>query len=156
MPPVVRLLSSSRKLSSVGDLNRRLGQQLRTIEGLEQLAVEFRAVGDDDESRVLQLGLQGDQVGVEFHLHGLARALGVPDDAGLAVALDGGDSRSDGFGDGEVLVRLGDPLRVPLGTGIEGDEVPLQLQEPLRIADSVDQVLEFDTETVISRDRYRP
>ena len=40
------------------DLDGRLAEQPRPVERLEQLAVELRAVGHDDERRVLQLRLQ--------------------------------------------------------------------------------------------------
>jgi hypothetical protein len=75
------------QLSALGDLDGGFAQQPGPVERLIKLTVEFLAVGDDDDRRVLELGLLGHQLRVQLHLHRLARTLGVPDDAGLPVAL---------------------------------------------------------------------
>ena len=139
------------QVCALRDANGRLCQQPRAIEALEQLGVQLVAVGDNHQRGVLQLGLLCNEVGVELHLHRLARALGVPHHPGLAVGFGGRHCGPDGLGDREVLVRLGDSFDEPVTARVERHEVALQLQEPFGVAHAVDQVLQFDTQVEVVR-----
>ncbi len=90
-------------------------------------------------------------VGVQLHLHGLARALGVPDDARLAVALHGLDGATHRLGHGEVLVGLGDPLLETFRPLVECREVAQQLKEPLEVEDPVDEELQPGAQVAVTR-----
>ena len=74
------------QMLAVLGLLRRLAQQvLAKAERAEQLVVEVVAVGQHDERRVRHRRVLDDLAGVECHQQALARALGVPDHADLAV-----------------------------------------------------------------------
>ena len=130
------------QLRAVVHLGGALGEQKAAVEAAEQLAVELIAVGDDDDGRVLELRMPRHQVGVQLHLHRLARALRVPHDAGLAVGLDGLDGAADGLGDGEVLVRFRDALDEAVGAPVERGEVADELEEPLLVVETDESVVE--------------
>ena len=55
-------------------------------EGTEELVVQVVAVGDDDYGGIFHRRVADDFAGVEHHGEALARALGMPDDAGAAIA----------------------------------------------------------------------
>ena len=137
--PLAELLA---KLLTAGHGLGLVRKQHAHLERVEELLVELGAVGDHHDGGVQQFGLPRDPGGVELHLHGLARALGVPDDAGLAVALDREHSAGHSLGDSEVLVRLRDALRQPSSALVERNEVPLQLQETLLVRDPEQQHLQ--------------
>ena len=125
------------------DLHRLLGEQVGDLEAVEQLGVQLGAVGDDDDRGVGQSRVPHDLGGVELHLHGLAGALGVPHDAGPAVGVHGAHGGTDGFGDGEVLVGLGDAFdQAGLG-GVEGGEVAVELAESFDVEHAVDEEVEI-------------
>src|SRR5699024_679125 len=81
-------------------------------------------------------------VSVEFHFHGLARALSVPDDAGFAVGAHRVDGGADGFSDGEILVGFSDAFGESVAALIEGGEVAHDLQESLGVEDPFDEELQ--------------
>ena len=90
------------------------------VEDALDLLVEFGAVGDQQDPGV---GLVlAEPLGQPDHRQGLARALGVPDDAALAL----GDPRLSGL-DAEVLVVAAGLL----DAGVEDHEVVDDLQQPL-------------------------
>ena len=130
------------QLGAPPDLPRFLGQQPADGEPLVELPVELGPVGDHDDGGVGQLRRPRDPVGVELHLHRLAGALCVPDDAGLAVAAHGLDGAGERLRDGEVLVRLGDPLVEPARALVERGEPAQELQEPLLVVDTVQRELQ--------------
>ncbi len=126
------------QFAATRDLARLLGKQLRPGEGLEQLIVQVGAVGDDDDRGVLHRRVAGDRRRVQLHLHRLARALRVPDDARTSVATYRLRRRGDRLGDGEVLVRLRHPLVQAVLVGVEGDEAAQQLAETLGVEQPVE------------------
>ena len=121
------------------DLPWLLGEQLGCKEPVEELAVELSAVGDHHDGGVLQPRGTQEEVGVELHLEGLAGALRVPHDAGLAIALNRLDRAADSLGDGEVLVRLGGALDDPFLPLGKGGEVAHQLAEALEVGHAVQE-----------------
>ena len=150
-------------------LRWRLAEQvLAAREGAEELVVEVVAVGEDDDGRVVHRRLARDGSGVEGHRQALASALRVPDDAdaavaGLAAALETlvaacllGDARGgpqlrcahrlgDGSAHGVELVVAGQLLLQCAATVVlEHDEVVDQSEQPLPIADTLQQDPQLD------------
>ena len=136
----------------------------------KELIVEIVAVGEDDERRVLHHRVPHDACGVEEHREALPRTLGVPDDAGAAVALfatvhapgpvgallfpdSTGErshaARADGFLDGGVdgveLVVAGDDFVQPIALGVflEDDKVLEQVEQPALFEDAAHEHFEF-------------
>ena len=131
------------QLVARGHLLRFLRQQGAHPEPVEELGVEFLTVGDDDDRRVRE-ALMAHHLGrVELHLHRLAGALRVPDDAGAAVTVDGVDGGRDGFRHGEVLVGFGDALAEAFFGLIERDEVAHDLPEPVDVEQARQREVEF-------------
>ena len=124
------------------DLLGLFGEQHALVERLEELAVEFGAVGDDDNGGVFEFGVAGDEVGVELHFHGFAGALGVPDDARFSVRFDGQYGAADCFGDGKVLVGFRDAFGEAVAVLVEGGVAAQQLQEAVLVVETVDGVFE--------------
>ncbi len=137
--PVAQFVAQLRPFAH---LHRLFGEKQALIERLEQLPVEFGAIGDDDDCGVLELVVARNEIGVQLHLHRLARALGVPDDAGLAVRLDRLHGAADGLGHREVLVRLRDALAQAGGVFIECSEIAHELEEALLIEQAVERIVD--------------
>jgi len=133
-------------------LHRRLAQQVAAArESGEELVVEVVAVGEDDEGWVLHGRALDDAGGVEEHGEAFAGALGVPDDAGAAIAggavgTAGADCFGDGGIDGVELVVAGDDFveLVAIGVRFEGDEVLEEIEEALLGEDAADEGFEFE------------
>ena len=87
------------------------------------LLVQLVAVGDDEDARVGVVLQQ--PLGEQHHQDALAAALGVPDDAALAL----GDAFLRGL-EAEVLVRP----RHLLVAGVEQDAVADQVEQPRLVA----------------------
>ena len=130
------------QLGAAFDLLGLFGEQHALVERLEELAVEFGAVGDDDDGGVFEFGVAGDEVGVELHFHGFAGALGVPHDASFSVGFDSEYGAADCFGDGEVLVWFGDAFGEAVTVFVERGVVAQQLQEAVLVVEAVDGVFE--------------
>jgi hypothetical protein len=100
---------------AIAGLDRRVAEQLGAPrERAEQLIGQIVAIGDHHDRRVLRRRLVDHAARVERHRERLARALGVPDDADLAIAA--GPGRAHGLLDrlahradlvipGELLAR---------------------------------------------------
>ena len=111
--------------------------------GFVDLLVELFAVGDDDEGPIAGF-LAQDLLGEEEHGEGFAGALGVPEDAELALAIAELVHGIDGALDAEELVVLGDELDgAALDIGIDG-EVLDEIEEASGIAGAADEGFEGD------------
>lgn len=111
-------------------LHRRLAEELGAPGKLGiELVVQVDAVGHDHDGGAVQRLLQ--EMGVEDHGQGLAAALGVPEDAALAVGGGGGHRFLHRLADGEVLVIPGQNLNRLLGVAGKEDEILQNVQQPL-------------------------
>ena len=90
------------------------------------------------------------RVGVQLHLHRLARALGVPDDAGLAVARTASMVLPTALVTAKYWCGLAIRLASPSAPASNAREVAQELQEPLDVADAVDEQLEAGPEVVVA------
>ena len=81
--------------------------------------------------------------GVELHLQGLARPLGVPDHPGLAVAAHRLDRLAHRDVDREVLVRLRDHLEQALIGAREPDVAVEQIEEPPGVEQAVQREVQL-------------
>ena len=118
-------------------LLRRLPEQLVTAaERAVELVVQVVAVGDDDDGRVLQLGLGDDLAGVEGHRQALAAALRVPHhaDAPVARLVDGAHRLCD---------RLVDRPELVIGGHLLGDGRPVVFEDH-EVPDEVEQARRFE------------
>ena len=118
-PPDARSSRCRRSSRSVGLLGCLAQQVLAQAEGAEQLVVEVVAVGEDDERRVGERRAADGEAGEERHQQALARALRVPDDADLAVAVGagGGDRLLQRLAAAVQLVIAGDDLERAFALG---------------------------------------
>ena len=107
---------------------------MTAAERAEELVVQIVAVGDDDDGRVLQLGLGDDLAGVEGHRQALAAALRVPDhaDAPVARLVDGAHRLRDRLVDRPELVIGGHLLGDGRPVVFEDHEVPDEVQQARR------------------------
>ena len=91
---------------TAGGLNRRLPQEIPAPCKLAvKLIVQIVPVGDDNDGRALQRLLQ--IVGVEYHGQGFPAALGVPENAALAVRPGGKAGGFHRLFDSKILVIPG-------------------------------------------------
>ena len=105
------------------------------LEGAVDLIVEVDAVGDQQDARVGDVGMQRQGFGQHDHAERLARAGGVPDDAAgaLALRIQVGDAFDGGF-DGEVLLVTGDLL----DPAVEEHELVGQFEQAGRVEQAQD------------------
>lgn len=103
------------------------------VEEALYLVIEFVAIRDDDHAPIWDKGCLHDPLGEPCHDEGLARALGVPDDAAFAIedALARGDVR-------EVLVVACNLLLA----SIEDYEIVDEGQEAIFLAEGDNAVTE--------------
>ena len=128
-----------------------------------QLAVQFVAVGDHDQRRVLHRRLLKQLARVAAHGNALAAALRVPEHARLARAglhfvtptgsfftndiivgigsRDRGDA--DGFADSVELMVTGDLFDQRVAVVFKQDEVPHVIQKQLRIEEAANDFLQL-------------
>ena len=97
------------------------------MEGVPDLLIEIDAVGDEDDARVLNVGVQGEGFRQHDHRERFAAACGVPDDAARTHAAVEMGNAGDGLFDGEVLLVAGDLL----DTRVVDDELIDQFEQAL-------------------------
>ena len=149
--------------AAVGLFGRLLQQVLGHAELLVQLAVQFVAVGDHDQRRVLHRRLLQQLARVAAHGNALAAALRVPEHARLSraglhfVAVGGsafadgitagigsrdrGDA--DGFADSVELMVTGDLFDERVTIVFKQDEVPHVIQKQLRIEEAANDFFQL-------------
>ena len=117
-------------------LNGFLPQEVLAVAELAvELVVQVVAVRDDDDGRGVKRLLQ--EVGVEHHGKGLARALRMPEYADFAVTAYGELGALDGLADGKILVVARKNLMAAHAVIVEADEVPDDVQEPFFLEDAL-------------------
>ena len=125
-------LAVGQKLYEVLAALRLLGRLPQEVLAAAELAIELIVqvvpVCDDHDGGALQRLLQ--IVGIEHHGQGLAAALGVPEDAALAVGDGGVTGGFDGLFHGEILVIARQNLKGVGAVHIEADEVAENVQKP--------------------------
>ena len=96
------------------------------FEGFPDLGVEVDAVGNENDARVADVGMQGQGFGEHHHRERFAAAGGMPDDAAGAFAfgIEVGDA-GEGLLDGEILLVAGNLF----DPGIEDDVLVNQFEQ---------------------------
>ena len=119
-------------------------QKVGARKGGEELIIEVVAIRENHDGRVLHGWLEDQLAGVEHHRQALARALGVPDNADLAISAlrAGAKGLGDGAANRKKLMISGELLYEAVAVVLERGEMADEINEMSWGKDAPDKDLE--------------